>query len=319
MQSRFRYHVLLCAALFLWQTATGQSTEWVVAQDGSGDFEKVQDAIDAVPDLRKARTIIRIKPGIYKEKLVLPDSKTDVSFIGEDAATTVITYDDYASKKNAFGEEIGTSGSSSFFVFGDGFQAENITFENSAGPVGQAVAVRVAATQVSFRKCRFLGNQDTLYPQGAGTKQYYYDCYIEGTTDFIFGAATAVFDNCTIFSKKGASYITAASTPDTCAFGFVFFDCKLRGNADDGSVYLGRPWRPYAKTAFINCDFDGIVRPAGWHNWGRPSNEYTATYVEHGNSGPGANTANRVNWSKVLTPAERERYSIDHIFAGWTP
>src|SRR3546814_9994576 len=128
-----------------------------------------------------------------------------------DAATTVITYDDYASKKNAFGEEMGTSGSSSCFIFGDGFQAENITFENSAGRVGQAVAVRVAATHVSFRGCRFLGNQDTLYPQGAGTKQYYRDCYIEGTTDFIFGAATAVFDNCTIFSKEGASYITAAS------------------------------------------------------------------------------------------------------------
>ena len=293
--------------------------EWVVAQDGSGDFEHVQEAIDAVPDLRKARTVIRIKPGVYKEKLVLPESKTNVSFIGEDAATTVITYDDYASKKNVFGEEIGTSGSSSFFIYGDGFRAENITFENSAGRVGQAVAVRVAATHVSFLGCRFLGNQDTLYPQKAGTKQYYQDCYIEGTTDFIFGAATAVFDNCTIFSKEGASYITAASTPDTCAFGFVFLNCKLLGDAKDGSVYLGRPWRPYAKTAFIDCYYDGIIRPQGWHNWGRPSNEHTATYVEYGNSGPGANTSHRVAWSDVLTPEQREQYTIAHIFGGWTP
>ncbi|WP_262249798.1 pectinesterase family protein [Parapedobacter soli] len=314
-----RYQVFLCAVLFFWQTANGQPMEWVVAQDGSGDFEQVQEAIDAVPNLRRARTVIRIKPGIYKEKLVLPDSKTNVSLIGEDAANTVITYDDYARKKNGFGEEIGTSGSSSFFIFGDGFQAENITFENSAGPVGQAVAVRVAATQVAFRGCRFLGNQDTLYPQGAGTKQYYYDCYIEGTTDFIFGAATAVFDNCTIFSKAGASYITAASTPDTCAFGFVFLDCTLRGDADDASVYLGRPWRPYAKTAFIDCDYDALVHPAGWHNWGRPSNEYTASYVEYGNTGPGANTDNRVGWSEVLTADARARYTVDYILGGWNP
>ena len=272
-----------------------------------------------MPDFRRTRTIIRIKPGVYKEKLVLPDSKTNVSFIGEDAATTVVTYDDYASKKNAFGEEMGTSGSASFFIFGDGFQAENITFENSAGPVGQAVAVRVTATQVYFRRCRFLGHQDTLYPQGAGTKQYYQNCYIEGTTDFIFGAATAVFDSCTIFGKKGGSYITAASTPDTSAFGFVFLNCKLVGNAEPGSVYLGRPWRPYAKTAFIECDYGMLIHPAGWHNWGRTSNEQTVSYVEYGNTGPGADTRRRVDWSEMLTPIERERYTVANIFAEWNP
>ncbi len=319
MRVRLRHQVILYAVVLFWQSALGQPEEWVVAQDGSGDFRHLQEAIDAVPDFRESRTTIRIKPGVYREKLVLPDSKTNVSFVGEDAATTVLSYGDYASKKNSFGEEMGTSGSSSFFVFGDGFQAANMTFENSAGPVGQAVAVRVAATQVYFYRCRFLGNQDTLYPQGAGTKQYYRECYIEGTTDFIFGAATAVFDSCTLFSKEGASYITAASTPDTCAFGFVFLNCKLRGEAEDGSVYLGRPWRPYAKTAFIDCDYGTVVHPAGWHNWGRPSNEHTSTYVEYGNTGKSARTDHRVPWSETLTPDARAQYTVDHIFAGWEP
>ena len=314
---RLTRQVLLYSLLFLWQVAAGQPAEWVVAPDGTGDFTCIQEAINAVPDFRQQRTVIRITPGVYKEKLILPASKTNISFIGDDAATTVITYDDYASRKNAFGENIGTSGSSSFFVFGDGFHAENITFENSAGRVGQAVAVRVAATHVSFYGCRFLGHQDTLYPQEAGTKQYYRNCYIEGTTDFIFGAATAVFEECTIFSKKGASYITAASTPDTSAFGFVFLRCELRGDADDESVYLGRPWRPYAKTAFIECDYGEIICPEGWNNWGRESNEHTASYVEYGNTGRSADTVNRVNWSQTLTPAERDKFTLDGIFGDW--
>ncbi len=163
------------------------SYDFMVAQDGSGDFTTVQEAINAVPDFRKNRTTIFIKNGVYKEKLILPASKTLVSFIGEEATKTILTYDDYAAKKNIFGEEKGTTGSSSFFIFGDDFHARNITFENSAGPVGQAVAVRIDGDRVVFENCRFLGFQDTLYPHGEHSRQYYKDCYIEGTVDFIFG------------------------------------------------------------------------------------------------------------------------------------
>ncbi|MFC3197867.1 pectinesterase family protein [Parapedobacter deserti] len=303
----------------LWLHASVLSAELVVAQDGSGDYSTIQEAIMAVPDMRSARTVIRIKPGVYKEKLVLPASKTNVSLIGEDADVTILTYDDYSSKKNRFGEAIGTSGSSSFFVFGDGFYAENVTFENSAGPVGQAVAVRVSADRVFFNRCRFLGHQDTLYPQLAGSRQYYKDCYIEGTTDFIFGAATALFQSCEIHCKLGGSYITAASTPDTVQYGFVFQNCIIGGEASPQSTYLGRPWRPYAKTVFINCHMGEQIRPEGWHNWEKESNERTVSYAEYNNRGEGVHWEKRVSWADGLTAAQAEYYTKERILNGWNP
>jgi pectinesterase len=286
----------------------------VVATDGSGDFTRVQDAINAVPDLRKEETRIFIKSGVYKEKLTLPATKTNVTFIGEDVEKTILTYDDFAQKKNAFGENIGTSGSSSFFLYGDGFTARNITFENSAGPVGQAVAVRISGDKVRFVNCRFLGNQDTLYPQGASSRQYYKNCYIEGTVDFIFGWSTAVFDECTLFCKKGG-YITAASTDSLNPFGFVFIRCTITGSAPAGSVYLGRPWRVHAHTAFIECNLGSVVHPAGWHNWSKPEAEKLTRYAEYKNRGEGAVTDNRVAWAKQLTPDEKAMYTIESIFS----
>lgn len=172
---------LIVLPLFLISQAYAQSYDFTVAKDGSGDFITVQEAIDAVPDLRRNRTTIFIRNGVYKEKLVLPYTKTNVTFIGESTEGTILTYDDYASKKNRFGEEVGTSGSSSFFINGEGFEARNITFENSSGPVGQAVAARIDADKVVFENCRFLGFQDTLYPHGKSSRQYYKNCYIEGT------------------------------------------------------------------------------------------------------------------------------------------
>ena len=182
------------AARFLDRVFKGRHYDFIVAQDGSGNFTSVQEAINAVPDMRKNRTFIFIKNGIYKEKLILPSTKTNVSFFGEDVEKTILVYDDYASRKNRFGEEVGTSGSASFYIYGEGFEARDITFENSAGPVGQAVAVRIDGDRVKFENCRFLGNQDTLYPHGKDSRQYYKNCYIEGTVDFIFGWSTAVFD-----------------------------------------------------------------------------------------------------------------------------
>jgi len=321
MYKILKYCILTISLIGILQTFANASMEYdiKVAKDGSGDFLTIQEAINSVPDLRKNRTIIYIKTGTYKEKLILPASKTNVSFIGEDRMKTVLTFDDYASKKNSYGEEIGTSGSSSFFVFGDGFYAENITFENSSGPVGQAVAVRVTANFVYFENCRFLGYQDTLYPHGIGSKQYYRNCYIEGTTDFIFGSSTALFESCEINCKPGGSFITAASTPDTVSYGYVFKNCRIMGSAPESSIFLGRPWRPYAKTIFINCYLGEQIKAQGWDNWGKVTNEKTAFYAEFNNTGPGANPDGRVKWSNQLTPTELEYYKDDLILAGWNP
>lgn len=306
------------AARFLDKVFKGRPGDFIVAQDGSGDFTSVQDAIDAVPGLRGNRTYIFIRSGTYKEKLILPSTKTNVTFIGEGVENTILTFDDYASRKNRFGENIGTSGSASFFIYGEGFEARNITFENSAGPVGQAVAVRIDGDRVKFENCRFLGNQDTLYPHGQKSRQYYKNCYIEGTVDFIFGWSTAVFDSCRIYCKRDG-YITAASTEENQDFGFVFRGCTIYGSAPGNSVYLGRPWRPYARTVFIGCELGALIRAEGWHNWGSPEKEKTAYYAEYNNHGPGYQPDKRVPWAHILSEAEAEKYTLENIFEDWDP
>lgn len=292
--------------------------DFIVAQDGSGNFRTIQEAINAVPDLRKNTTTIFIKNGIYKEKLTLPPTKVMVKLIGENAESTVLTFDDYAQKKNRFGEEIGTSGSASFFEYGDDFTAENITFRNSSGPVGQAVAVRVDGDRVRFINCRFLGFQDTLYPHGEKSHQLYQRCYIEGTVDFIFGWSTAIFDSCTIFCKKGG-YVTAPSTLPETQYGFVFLDCKITGDAPDSSFYLGRPWRAYAKSVFIRCYLDKHIKSAGWHNWSKPEAEKNSYFAEYKCYGPGSQTSKRVPWSHQLTDKEAQEYSLDKLLENWKP
>ncbi len=294
------------------------SPDFTVAKDGSGDFTTVQEAFDAVPHFRKVTTTIFIKNGIYKEKLILPSSKNKITLIGESVENTIITNDDYASKKNCFGEEMGTTGSSGFYVFGNEFNAKNITFENTAGPVGQAVAVRVDGDQIIFENCRFLGNQDTLYPHGENSRQFYKNCYIEGTVDFIFGWSTAVFQDCEIFCKE-KGYVTAASTLEETTYGFVFINCKISGDAPDGSFYLGRPWRPYAKTVFIECDLGKVIKEEGWHNWNKKDAERTTFYGEYNNKGAGYTPKKRVEWSHQLTTEERQKYTLENIFEGWDP
>jgi pectinesterase len=309
--------IIFVFLLFPVFTLAQQKYDFVVDSNGSGNFRNVQDAIDAVPDFRKNQTTIFIKSGVYKEKLILATSKANVKLIGEEVTKTIITYDDYASKKNRFGEEIGTTGSTTFYVFGDDFVAENITFENSAGAVGQAVAVRVDGDRVRFTNCRFLGSQDTLYPHGEKSRQYYKNCYIEGTVDFIFGWSTAVFDSCTIFCKKGGGYITAASTLETTPHGFVFMNCKITGDGPWHSFYLGRPWRPFAKTVFLNCEMSVVIKPEGWHNWNKPDAEKTAFYAEYNSRGEGSTIDKRVAWSHMLNDAHAKEYSIEKIFGDW--
>ena len=290
----------------------------VVAKDGSGDFFTVQEAINAVPDYRKnARTTILIKEGSYKEKVIIPASKNAVSLIGQ--GEVKITYDDYASKPNIFGENKGTSGSSSCYIYAPDFYAENITFENTSGPVGQAVACFVSADRAYFKKCKFLGFQDTLYTYGKGCRQYYDECYIEGTVDFIFGWSTAVFNRCHIHSI-GNGYITAPSTDKGQKYGYVFYNCEITANSDVDKVYLSRPWRPYAQAVFIQCNMGKHILPEGWDNWRNKNNEKTVFYAEYKSKGEGANPGKRVAYSKQLK--NTEGYSIEEVLSGndgWNP
>ncbi|WP_022824559.1 pectinesterase family protein [Hymenobacter norwichensis] len=311
-------HVLSLFCLLWLLIRPAFAYDFVVAQDGSGTYRTVQEAFNAVPDFRKKVTTIFIKKGVYKEKLVLAGSKNLVHLIGEDLTKTVLTYDDYNTKKNIFGEDKGTSGSSSIYIYGGDFSAENLTFQNSSGPVGQAVAMWVAGDKARFKNCRFLGFQDTLYTYGYGSRQYYQDCYIEGTVDFIFGSSTAWFENCTIFCKQNG-YVTAASTPDSTRFGYVFNRCKIIGDAPASSFYLGRPWRPYAKTVFLHCELGPHINPAGWDHWGKGSNKQTAYYAEYDNRGKGAQPKQRVPWAHQLTEQEVKLYTLDTVLRHWNP
>lgn len=292
--------------------------DYVVAQDGSGDFFTVQEAINAVPDFRKnVRTTLLVRKGTYKEKLIIPESKINISLIGENGV--ILTNDDFADKKNVFGEKMGTSGSSGCYIYAPDFYAENITFENSAGPVGQAVACFVSADRVFFKNCRFLGFQDTLYTYGKQSRQYYEDCYIEGTVDFIFGWSTAVFNRCHIHSKRDG-YVTAPSTDKGKKYGYVFYDCRLTADPGVTKVYLSRPWRPYAQAVFIRCELGKHILPEGWNNWGKKEAEKTVFYAEYNSCGEGANPKARAAFSRQLK--NTNGYEMETVLAGedgWNP
>lgn len=285
--------------------------DWVVAQDGTGDFTTVQAAIDAVPDFRKQPTRILIRNGLYREKLIIPETKHELTLVGEDNQHTILTWNNFASKLSPLGDAIGTSGSASSYISPDLFTAENITFANDAGPVGQAVAVIVRSDRARFINCRFLGFQDTLYTHKASSRQYYQNCYIEGTVDFIFGSSIAWFEACEIYCKDNG-YITAASTPQEQPFGYVFNRCSIEGEKAS-SFFLGRPWRPHARVLFMECELGDVIHPLGWNNWGNPSNEATAYYGEYYNRGVGAATAQRVGWSHQLAREEAVTITKDVV------
>jgi pectinesterase len=288
-----------------------------VAADGSGEYRTIQEAVLAVRDFMQVSAVIFIKNGTYKEKLLIPSQKTNLTLLGESQEGVVITYGDYSGDA----EKHSTYTSATVRVQGNDFTAENITFENSAGRVGQAVALHVEGDRATFRHCRLLGNQDTLFLAIENSRQYYQNCYIEGTTDFIFGSSTVVFEGCTIHSKTN-SYITAASTWPRQPFGLVFLHCKLTAAPEATSVYLGRPWRPSARTVFLHTEMGAHIRPEGWENWGKVSNEATAYYAEFGSTGPGAKPQGRVKWSRQLTAKEAKQYTLKTIFAGpigWEP
>jgi pectinesterase len=204
-------------------------------------------------------------------------------------------------------------------VYGNDFQARNISFSNQAGyNAGQAVALRVEGNRASFINCRMLGFQDVLFLSGNGVKQYFKDCYIEGTTDFIFGAATALFENCHIHSKKN-SHVTAAATNSIIPFGFVFKNCKLTADSLINKVSLGRPWTPTASVIYMNCWLGAHIIDEGWNNWKNPANEATVRYFEYNSKGPGANLSKRVAWSKQLTDEQANVLTTEKILGKWRP
>lgn len=294
----------------------------IIARDGTGQFRTIDEALEVCRAFMDYHKVIYVKKGIYKEKLVIPQWLNNIEIVGEDKDNTIITYDDHANITiPGTDKKMGTFRTYTIKVEGNDITFKNITIENNAARLGQAVALHTEGDRLIFINCRFLGNQDTIYTGTAGTRLYFKDCYIEGTTDFIFGPATAWFEHCDIFSKIN-SYITAASTPDYIQYGYIFDHCKLRAAEGVNKVYLGRPWRPYAYTLFMNCDMDKQIRQEGWFNWSNPDNEKTARYFEYNNDGEGAKTSARVQWSHQLTKKEAEKITMQNVFkisSNWAP
>lgn len=322
MKNPLIYFLCICAiCTFISPTVKAQNQTInkdtiIVARDGTGDFRNIQDVLHSIRAFRPQHTVVFIKKGLYKEKLILPTWINDITFIGEDKEETIIMWDDHANINN-----MGTFRTYTFLIQGNGITFENLTIENAANPLGQAVAAHIEGDRIVFRNCCFLGNQDTIFTGRENCRQYFEDCYIEGTTDFIFGPSICWFEKCTIFCKRD-SYITAASTPQNQSYGYIFNNCRIILAEGITKVYLGRPWRQYAMTLFMNCELPEGIVPQGWHNWGKEENEKTTRYMEYGNTGAGAATGQRVHWSHILTKKEATIYTIENVMKGcdgWSP
>ncbi len=292
----------------------------VVSRDGTGQFRTVGEAIEVCRAFMEYHKVIYIKKGTYKEKLIIPSWLTNIELCGEDRDATIITWDDHANIKaditplTASGEaqKIGTFRTFTLKVEGHRITLKNLTIENNSARLGQAVALHTEGDQLKFVNCRFLGHQDTIYTGVARTRLYFKDCHIEGTTDFIFGPSTAWFEHCDILCKAN-SYITAASTPKDVPYGYIFNHCTITCADGVDQVYLGRPWRDYGYTLFMNCQLPRQIRPVGWHCW-QKEREKTARYLEYNNQGEGAATGSRVSWSRQLTKKEAEKITPNAVF-----
>lgn len=300
-------------------------SELTVAQDGSGNYKTIGAALNAFRAYSPVPLKLHIKNGTYHEKVVMPHWLTNITIDGESKDKTIISFDDYSGKPLPNGldtttgrDRFSTFNSYTVFIQGNDIVLRNLTIQNTSGRVGQAVALHVEGDRVLIENCILLGNQDTLLTANDSSRQYYYQCYIEGTTDFIFGPATVLFESCTIKSLTN-SYITAASTSQKQKFGYVFKNCKLIANEEADKVFLGRPWRPYARTVYLNTEMGNHIKPEGWDNWRNAENEQTAFYAEYQSTGAGANSKERAAWSHQLTKAEAKQYTIENIFGNWKP
>ncbi len=308
----------------------------VVARDGTGQFRNVTEAIEVCRAFMEYHKVIYVKKGIYKEKVIIPQWLTNIEICGEDRDQTIITYDDHANivmdarfwpaeiseQLMAMGNRaiLGTFRSFTVRVDANDITFKNITIENNAARLGQAVAVHTQGDRLVFVNCRFLGNQDTVYTGMPHTRILFDHCYIEGTTDFIFGPSTAWFEDCDIYCKIN-SYITAASTPQDVAYGYIFNNCRITTAPEVTKMYLGRPWRDYGYTLFMNCELPRQILPEGWHHW-QIEREKTARYLEYNNRGEGASTEKRVSWSRQLTKKEAQQITLENVFRindTWNP
>jgi pectinesterase len=293
----------------------------VVAPDGSGQFKTIQAAIDSIPDNNAEWRLVLIKPGTYRERLLINERKTFIILRGEDKEIrrTLLTFNRYAGMADpeALGNKLGPNGSETVVVQANNFTAENITFENSSGAVAPAVAVRATGDKQIFRNCRFLGWQDTLWVDGK--RAYFTECYVEGRIDFIFGRGTAVFEKCHLHAVDGGCITASGAEPET-PFGLVFLKCKITCAED--KTFLGSPWEKGAAAAFIECELGEHLRPEGWDAWRGTEHHKTARFVEYRNTGPGANTSQRPAWTRQLTDAEAKNYTVENILSGddrWDP
>ena len=296
----------------------------VVAQDGTGEFKTVSEAVEVCRAFMEYTKVIYVKNGTYKEKVVIPSWLTNIEIVGEDRDKTIITYADHANMPiRGTTHNMGTFRTYTVKVEGTNITFKNITIENNAPRLGQAVALHTEGDRLVFINCRILGNQDTIYTGTPGTRLYFLDCFINGTTDFIFGPSIAWFENCEIQSRTN-SYVTAASTPKDQKYGYIFSHCRLTAEPGVDKVYLGRPWRAYAYTLFIYSDLGKHIVPEGWHNWvdyHDPAKEGIVRYMEYGNTGAGAATDKRVPWAKQLTKKEAEAITPAAVFGdtSWLP
>lgn len=291
-----------------------------VSKNESADYNTIQSAIDSVRVFPLEEVTIYVANGVYQEKITIPENKPNIHIIGESSENTIVSFDDYAEKVDSIGKKLGTFRTATAMIHANDFTLRNITIRNSAGygkEIGQAVALYLSGDRCRVYNARLLGNQDTLYTSQG--RQFFSGCYVEGHVDFIFGAATAVFKDCEIHSLR-EGYITAASTPKNQKYGFIFFNCKLTGSAKERTVYLGRPWRPYAHTLFINCSMESHIKLEGWDNWRNPENEQTARYGEYQSFGVGFSGDKRVDWAKQLTRADINKITeIFHVSDEWIP
>jgi pectinesterase len=329
MKKTFLLILALCHLLGLSAKSYDNPDTLFVARDGTAEFRTVAQAVEVCRAFMEYHKVIFVKKGIYKEKIIIPSWLTNIEICGEDPLTTVITYDDHANIQiprvgidpsaltlndgQPVTQGMGTFRTYTVKVEGHDITFKNITIENNAAKLGQAVALHTEGDRLTFIGCRLLGNQDTVYTGTGGTRLLFVDCYIEGTTDFIFGPSTAWFERCQLHSKSD-SFITAASTPREVEFGYVFSHCRLTAAEGVGRVFLGRPWRPYAHTLFMNCEIGAHIVAEGWNNWRNPDNERTARYGEYGSTGPGA-SASRVPWSRHLTKKEAAAVTPARVFA----
>jgi pectinesterase len=317
MKSGGKFCLLVAVVLLGLGSAVARPADAVVAADGSGDYTSIEQAIYGAPyrTAQDPRWVIRVKPGVYRERVYVQRERGRTALVGDDAATTILEAGIHASMTTPDGARLGTFRTATLHIDGDGFVVENLTIANTAGPVGQALAVRIDGDEVVFRGCRLLGWQDTLLVNRG--RHYFENCTIEGDVDFIFGGATAWFAHCHLHALRDG-YVTAASTPAGQAHGLIFSGGKVTG-AEGVRTYLGRPWRDFASTVFMGVELGEAVRAEGWHNWNKPHAEATIRYAEHANTGPGATPAKRPDWVKQLSVEEAGRLTPEAVLGpgGW--